>query len=271
MKDHTNLVESVRDIVARAAAEIRAVANQGDGAVSLKDDLSPVTEADRRSDALLRGELLSLLPVAWLSEETADTSDRLAARRVWVVDPLDGTKEFIAAIPEYVIAVALIEDGVPVLGVVHNPASDEVFWAVRGEGAYKNGSPIGVRDGPRMLASRSERKRGEFEQLEDGWEIVTMGSIQYKLALVGAGEAGVTLSRGPKHEWDVAAGAMIIEEAGGRVTDMYGGPLWYNQPFPKVRGIVAGAPATYVRVLGELGEMGASERMGELLSSPRDE
>lgn len=267
MNDYTTLVASVRDVVARAATEISAVAERGGGGVQVKGDRSPVTEADHRSDALLKRELLALLPVAWLSEETADSSDRLDAQRVWVVDPLDGTKEFIAAIPEYAVAVALIEDGIPVMGVVHNPANNEVYWAVRGRGAFKDGTRIQVRDGTRMLASRSERKRGEFEQFERQWDVVTMGSIEYKLALVGAGGAAVTVSRGPKHEWDVAAGALIVEEAGGRVTDMYGDPLSYNQPFPKVKGILAGAPDAYQRVLTELGDIGASDRMGEMISS----
>jgi myo-inositol-1(or 4)-monophosphatase len=91
-----------------------------------------------------------------------------------------------------------------------------------------------------------------------------MGSIELKLALVAAGRAAVTLSRGPKHEWDVCAGALLVEEAGGVATDVFGAPLAYNQPFPKVRGILAGAPMAHARALARIRETGASDRMAEM-------
>ena len=172
--------------------------------VDRKADASPVTQADRDADEVLRSVLLAASDAAWLSEETADSPERLSARRVWIVDPLDGTKEFITGVPEYAVAVALVEDGEPVLGVVHNPVTGETFWAERGGGAVLNGQPIHVAEGRVVLASRSETKRGEFTPFED-WEVRPVGSIQYKLALVAAGQGAVTWSRGPKHEWDVCA------------------------------------------------------------------
>jgi myo-inositol-1(or 4)-monophosphatase len=212
---------------------------------------------------LLRVGLTALYSAAWLSEETADSPARLDAASVWIVDPLDGTKEFIAGLPEYCVAVALVEDGVTVLGVLHNPATDEVFWAVRGGGAFLNGQPVSVREGNRMLASRSEVPRGEFEPFASRWDIVPTGSIQYKLGLIAAGRAAATLSRGPKHEWDICAGALIVEEAGGRASELLGAPLAYNQPFPKVKGILAGAPEAHTRALAEVKAVGASDRMDE--------
>jgi len=182
---------------------------------------------------------------------------------VWIVDPLDGTKEFITGVPEYAVAVALVEDGEPVLGVVHNPVTGETFWAERGGGAVLNGQPIHVAEGRVVLASRSETKRGEFTPFED-WEVRPVGSIQYKLALVAAGQGAVTWSRGPKHEWDVCAGALIVREAGGLATELAGTPLRYNRPRPKVRGILAGAPQAHARALAELATIGASDRMAEL-------
>ncbi len=230
---------------------------------SAKADESPVTRADREADALLRRELLRLEPVGWLSEETADSRDRLQQDRLWVVDPLDGTKEFIKGLPEYTVAVALVERGEPLLGVVHNPATGDTFAAARGLGAFRNGAAIRVVEGNRLLASRSETTRGEFEPFERGWQVEPVGSIEYKLALVASGDAAVTFSRGPKHEWDVCAGALIVAEAGGIASDLFGGPLRYNQPFPKVKGILAGAAGAYERALSQIRVIGASDRMDE--------
>ena len=228
-----------------------------------KADASPVTVADREADAILRTALLALDHAAWLSEETADSADRLGATRLWIVDPLDGTKEFIAGVPEYAVAIALVDHGAPILGVVHNPVTGDTFWAEKGGGAFRNGEPIRVAEGSTVLASRSELKRGEFAGF-DAWTVKPVGSIQYKLALVAAGDGSVTWSRGPKHEWDVCAGALIVEEAGGRATELAGGPLEYNRARPKVRGILAGAPETHRRALEALRKIGASDRMAEL-------
>ena len=178
----------------------------------LKEDRSPVTEADHAADALLKERLLGVLDCGWLSEETADNEDRLTQSLLWVVDPLDGTKEFIKGLPEYSVAIALVEDRRPILGVVHNPVTGEVFAAVRGGGATKNGKKVSIMEGTRLLASRSEIKRGEFAPFESDWDVVATGSIEYKLGLVGAGDASVTFSRGPKHEWDVCAGAIVVED-----------------------------------------------------------
>lgn len=231
--------------------------------VRQKKGQGPVTEADHAADALLKERLLGLEACGWLSEETADNPDRLDQRRLWVVDPLDGTKEFVQGIPEYAVAVALVEDAVPVLGVVHNPASGITYWAVRGEGAWRDGERIRVEEGVEILASRSEMKRGEFAGFRSEWTIRHMGSIELKLARVAGGEAAVTLSRGPKWEWDVCAGALLVEEAGGVATDVFGNPLSYNQSFPKVRGVLAGAPEACHRALADVRAMGASDRMNE--------
>lgn len=295
------LLTEVRHITIAAGAriqEIRAEPMRTD----LKDDDSPVTRADREADTLLRRRLTSLCPAGWLSEETADAPDRLRERRVWVVDPLDGTKEFIQGIPEYAVAVALVEDGEPVLAVVHNPVSGEVFWGARGLGARKgvlrsanqwSEKAVTVCEGNVILASRSELARGEFDPFmpreheagsrEHGagkreqrnlltahssrltdWEVVGRGSIAYKLAGVAAGDGSVTFSRGPKHEWDVCAGALLVEEAGGKATDLFGEPLRFNQPFPKTRGILAGAPRAWEQALAAVKAIGASDRMEEL-------
>ncbi len=200
------------------------------------------------ADALLHETLLDIDGCGWLSEETADTETRLTRQRLWVVDPLDGTKEFVSRIPEYAVAVALVERREVVLGVVHNPTTGETFWAERGGGAYKNGGRISVADGTRILASRCEVRWGEFAPFMTDWDVEHMGSIEYKLARVAAGDAAVTLSRGPKWEWDVCAGSIIVQEAGGIATDAFGNDLRFNQPFPKTNGVLAGARHTHARV-----------------------
>lgn len=257
------MIDRVVEAVLAAGEAIERIRHAG-FEVEQKGSAGPVTEADRAADALLRERLLAVADAGWLSEESADDPERLGARAVWVVDPLDGTKEFVSKVPEYAVAVALVEEGRPVLGVVHNPATRDTFWAARGAGAFRNGEPMRVAEGRRMLASRSETKRGEFGPFAGDWDLVTTGSIEYKLALVAAGEAAATLSRGPKWEWDVCAGALLVEEAGGRATDAFGAPLPFNRPFPKVRGILAGAPAAWERALARVRETGMSDRMNEI-------
>jgi myo-inositol-1(or 4)-monophosphatase len=257
------LLTEVRRIVTAAGAVIEEIRASGQIHTQSKEDESPVTRADRAADALLRSQLPDAFPAAWLSEETADDAARLEADRLWVVDPLDGTREFVEGLAEYSVAVALVMAGRPVLGVVHSPATGDTYWATRGGGAFHNGTAIRVAEGEALLTSRSEMRRGEFAPLERHWLLTPIGSIELKLALVAAGRAALTLSRGPKHEWDVCAGSLIVREAGGLATDMFGDDLTFNRPFPKVKGILAGAPQAYARGLEQLRVIGASDRMDE--------
>jgi myo-inositol-1(or 4)-monophosphatase len=258
------LIEDVVAVVHEAGKIIEDVRASARLEVGDKGTQGPVTEADRRADDLLRRELVKVESAAWLSEETTDDHARLAARRVWVVDPLDGTKEFIAGIPEYAIAVGLVDRGEVVLGVTHNPASGDTVIAERGTGAWLNGRRVVVAESALLLASRSEMTRGEFAPFQDRtWDIRSIGSIALKLALVAAGRAAATLSRGPKWEWDVCAGSLIVIEAGGVVTDMFGDRLTFNRPNPKCAGILAGAPTAHARALERLRTVGASDRMAE--------
>jgi myo-inositol-1(or 4)-monophosphatase len=216
--------------------------------VTHKGPDQPLTRADLEADALLRAELLGARPgYGWLSEETADSPDRLGRRRVWIVDPIDGTRSFIAGRPEFAISIGLVEDGAVLAGVVFNPALDTLYGATLGGGAFMEapGSPqqrlAVAADGgtPGLLASRSEIAAGEFDPIRDHFEIRPLGSTAYKLVLVAAGAAAAFLSRGPKSEWDVCAGALIVREAGGRVTDSAGAEPAFNRQDPAVDGIVA--------------------------------
>ncbi|MBI5135879.1 MAG: 3'(2'),5'-bisphosphate nucleotidase CysQ [Nitrospirae bacterium] len=223
-----------------------------------KGEGNPVTTADLEADKVLKGILLGARPDdGWLSEETVDSTERLSKRRVWIVDPIDGTKEFIQGIPQFAISIALAVDGDIAVGVVYNPARNELFSAERGKGATLNGVPIFVTPltdlkTANILASRSEVKRGEFDQFVDAYTITPIGSIAYKLALVAGGQADLTFTLTPKTEWDFAAGALLIEEAGGRIQVLGGHPQKFNQPNPLVKGVVSSNGALFEPLMAML-------------------
>jgi myo-inositol-1(or 4)-monophosphatase len=239
-----NLLSSTITIVEEAGRTIMSY-YEDSFSVAEKSPDNPVTDADLAADTLLKHRLLALTPDAgWLSEETADTLERLDRRLCWVVDPLDGTKEFVLGIPEFTVSVALVGDGEPVLAVILNPATDELFHAVRGDGSHYKGARSWASQreylaGAKIEASRSERLRGEFEPFESVIHVQTMGSIAYKLARVSAGLADGTWSRGPKNEWDICAGVLLVGEAGGRCVDLDDNPITFNHAHPKVNGIIA--------------------------------
>jgi myo-inositol-1(or 4)-monophosphatase len=231
----------------KVAGEILSGFQSGNVAAVHKENLDPVTEADLAVDRALR-ELLVQDGDAWLSEETADDAMRLQARRVWVVDPLDGTREFVEGLPEWCVSIGLVEDGRAVAGGVLNPAADFLAIGAEGEGCLLNGLPVTVspcRNLPaaRVLASRSEVRRGEWKRWEGGEVAVEpMGSVAYKLARVACGLADATWTLVPKHEWDVAAGVALIEAAGGWATNLQGEAPRFNQPHPWLSGLIAAGP-----------------------------
>lgn len=260
------ILESTIEFVAEAGQVIMAFYNDS-FSVTEKSPDNPVTEADIAADTLLKERLLTLLPEAgWLSEETADSHERLDKKYCWVVDPLDGTKEFVLGIPEFTISVALVESGIPILAVIENPVTGEIFSGARGDGCAYNLMPSRVSQkesfsGARVDASRSERKRGEFEQFEKVVNVHTMGSIAYKLARVSAGLADATWSRGPKNEWDICAGALLVSEAGGSCVDLDDKSLLFNRPFPKVNGIIADNRLIHQEVMAALNPYRSSARV----------
>jgi myo-inositol-1(or 4)-monophosphatase len=206
---------------------------------------NPVTTADFEADRKLKDLLHGAFPTyGWLSEETVDDGARLRCERVWIVDPLDGTKEFIKGISEFVVAIALVERGVPMLGVSYNPIKHELFAGVCGAGCSLNGEPVTVSATATLkhatiLASRSETKRGEWKAYEGSMVVRSIGSVAYKLALVAAGRADATFTLTPKSEWDVASGTALVIAAGGRVTDQYGRDFRFNRRDVKVPGLLA--------------------------------
>ena len=229
---------------ARAAGAIIRALYTTDYTVAYKGKDNPVTVADREANQKIHEILHGEFPdYGWLSEETADSPARLSRRRVWVVDPMDGTKEFIEKIPEFAVSIALVEDGVPVLGVTYNPTG-RLFWAVRGQGAWCEGQRLQVSPTQRLadatiLSSRSETKRREWESFQTSFHARPTGSVAYKLALVAQGEGDATFTLVPKNEWDICAGVLLVQEAGGTVTALDGRPLTFNQPKTLLHGLVA--------------------------------
>src|SRR6516164_2436000 len=202
-----------------------------------------ITEVDRRVSDVLRCELLAS-GEGWLSEEDPDDQTRLACKVVWVVDPLDGTREFVDGIPEWCISIGLVVNGVAVAGGVCNPATNQVFVGGLNSGVTCNDvrvQPTSRTDlnGAVVLASRQEYKRGEWAQFEGKqFSIRPTGSVAYKLALVSAGLADATWTLSPKHEWDIAAGVALVTSAGGTVACTRNAKLQFNQSATLLPGLI---------------------------------
>ncbi|MGB5540537.1 MAG: 3'(2'),5'-bisphosphate nucleotidase CysQ [Gammaproteobacteria bacterium] len=239
--DIGSLLEPVTALARQAGVRILEVYNSDDYAVQEKDDRTPLTAADLAAHHTIVDGLGRLTPeLAVLSEESASLpyAERSTWRRYWLVDPLDGTREFINRNGEFTVNIALIDDGVPVLGVVHVPVTGISYSACRGRGSFKQvgeGRPesIHVRklDGGPVMVVGSRSHRGSslnafLEKLGEH-EMVGMGS-SLKLCLVAEGIADIYPRLGPTSEWDTAAAQCVVEQAGGQVTDTHMQPLRYN-------------------------------------------
>jgi myo-inositol-1(or 4)-monophosphatase len=243
---YADVLERIRAAIGLARG-VFARFTPGEIAAEYKAGHDPVTEADHALDAVLRKTLLRD-GEGWLSEESADDLSRLNYERVWVVDPLDGTREFVEGIPEFCVSIAMVERGRPVAGGICNPATDEVFLGSIDGGLEFNGAPArasqrNTLEGAVALASRSESKRGEWTAFQSApFKVQKMGSVAYKLARVAAGLEDITFTLTPKHEWDVAGGAALIASAGGCARTLSDTELVCNQKNPLISGLIACGP-----------------------------
>ena len=209
---------------------------------------NPVTTADKKADSYLKSTLMSARPqYGWLSEETVDSKNRLNKEKVWIVDPLDGTKEFIEGVPQFVVSIALVEKGIPIIGVLHNPVTKETFHAAKGEGAYLNQGQYrcSIKDSTSdmvILNSRSETRRGLWEPYKKHFkELRPIGSVAYKMGLTAIGKADMFATLRPKNEWDICAGTCLINEAGGKVINLNGKDITFNNQKTLIEpGLIAG-------------------------------
>lgn len=255
-------------------AAISAVADAADHALTLwaggetrvrqweKTPGHPVCEADLAVDAMLRDRLAAIDPQAgWLSEETADTVHRLGVPRVWVVDPIDGTRDYLRGRPGWAVSVALVEQGAVRFGILAAPARNELWIARQGEGATRNGRILraGTRDrlpGARVPADQLPRADQDLVAVEKP------NSIALRMAMVAADEADLVATVRWGNEWDVAAAALIVQEAGGIVTDALGDPLRFNRPQPTAFGLLCAAPGIHGAAAERLAPR-ARDRMGQ--------
>jgi myo-inositol-1(or 4)-monophosphatase len=238
-RELATLVEAVRN----AGAKVREMVRVG-FEVQTKPDRSPVTTVDHEVNRILHEMQRREFPHdGWLSEESPDDPARLTNRRVWIVDPIDGTKALVNRMPEFCISAALIERGAPVVAAILNPSTDELFTAVRGGGLFLNGAhftPSPAHDfNPVIMVSAWEFRNDRWSTLAETARCRPMYSVANALALVAAGRVQATLTIEPENEWDLAAGVLLIEESGGAISDADGKPLAFNQPTPRFRGVIA--------------------------------
>ena len=247
-------------LIEQAALEAGALALRlkQDGQVKTwsKPGGSPVTNADLAVDAQLKAQLLAARPdYGWLSEETADDPARLAARRVFVVDPIDGTIAYIKDRPFWAVSIAVVEDGQPVAGVLYAPALGETYVAEAGSGARRNGEPIQVSDRLEIEggALLSDAKMIRDPRWPTPWpqdlRVESRNSVAYRMALVAAGAFDAVLALTSKCDWDLAAADLIVREAGGLSTDHLGRPFAYNLPSPEKPSLVSAGPGLHQLII----------------------
>jgi myo-inositol-1(or 4)-monophosphatase len=262
-KDLRRIQEAIADAAEIARGMLSAMPDVAYKPATRRD---PVTNLDFCIDRFLH-ERLPDPGEAWLSEESRDDRARLRRQRVWIVDPVDGTRELLEGIPEWCISVALVEDGQAVAGGIANPATGETYLGAAGLGVTLNGRPVAVRPRPKpgaavVLASRSELRRGQWSRWTDvGIKIRPLGSVAYKLARVSAGLADATWTFVPKHEWDVAAGVALVTAAGGTARTPDGRVPVFNRRRPIFSGLAAFSACSR-EVLEPLASAGAPDGRG---------
>ena len=223
-----------------------------------KRDGTPVTEADLAVDALLKDRLNGARPdYGWLSEETPDDPARLSRRRLWIADPIDGTRAFISRSDEWCVAVALAEMGRPVLGAIYRPVRDEFYDAIAGEGAHLNARPLRLPAARPLAGAKVIGNAAALKVLAEKAPIEPVRGGDVPLAMRLAGVAAerfdAALSNTSKHDWDLAAGDLLVHEAGGTVTGLDGRHLAYNRSEPRQKGYVAataGLHRSLIEILG---------------------
>ncbi len=251
--EHSVLTSAIQE----AGAEALRRAKDG-FEIFTKPDQSPVTSADLAVNDILQARLLGQFPDdGWLSEESPDTAARLSASRVWVIDPIDGTKAFIRRESEFCISVALVEQSRPILAAIFNPSTGELYTARRGQGLHLNGVPVLKTDAlscpqPIVALGQAEIHSGRFKPVVEQLDARTMHSIAWAIARAASGAIHGVMTFELPHEWDVAAGVLMLEEAGGSACDGAGQPLQFNRPTPRFQGFFATASGFPGRLISQI-------------------
>ncbi len=223
-----------------------------------KGESSPVCEADIAVDRLLRERLSGEAAFGWLSEESTDDPARLAAHHVWIVDPIDGTRAYLAGSPDWAVSAALVEDGRPIVACLYAPVTDEFFIAIAKQGATCNGAAIAATAGSSLAEARVAGPKAFLERLAaiaPPFTVVPrIRSLALRLARVAQGAIDVAVAGVDSHDWDLAAADLLVHEAGGTLTSANGGPVVYNRPVPRHGMLVAAGRdrhATIIELLGD--------------------
>jgi myo-inositol-1(or 4)-monophosphatase len=221
-----------------------------------KPDGSEVTEADLEIDALLKNTLQSARPsYGWLSEETPDGTTRLNHDRIWIVDPIDGTRAFINGKTEWCVAAALVARGRPVVAAVYRPMEEEFFSAIAGRGAFFDSTPMTIADSVSLQGARIAGNRKALGSLaSSGVHADVSGDLplQLRLAFVAAGRIDGAVSIGNRNDWDLAAGDLLVIEAGGQVSDTFGSRYVYNRPESWQHGLVAAGAKRHAAIINAM-------------------
>jgi myo-inositol-1(or 4)-monophosphatase len=222
----------------------------------VKAQNSPVSEVDIAVDSLLKTSLAAIMPnAAWLSEESEDDPARLSARRVWIVDPIDGTRSFLAGRPDWTVSVALVEDGRPIVAALYAPASEEFFLAVAGASVTRNGATIRASTGEGLAGARIAGPKRLLDQVAAAVPDIVIGtrvhSLALRLARVADSTIDVAFAGGNSHDWDLAAADLLVHEAGGALTTLEGATLSYNGAIP-THGMLVAAGRPRHRALSTL-------------------
>ena len=257
-------VEGSRPTIATAQELAEAVREAGEIALRTfrqpvrqwsKAGSSPVSEADLAVDEFLRRRLGTLAPDAgWLSEETEDDAARLDAASVWIVDPIDGTRAYLAGQDDWTISVALVADGRPVLATVFAPTTEELFMAQAGTGASLNGESILASPGEGLAGASAMAPKRFLQRLAEldsqVLALPRIGSLALRLARVAQGRLDVCITGGRSHDWDLAAADLLVHEAGGALTTLAGDPLVYNRSHPVHDVLIAAGRARHAALIG---------------------
>ena len=255
------LAESVREAGALALSMFKTpLKNWTKG-----EALSPVSDADIAVDVLLRERLAGDgATIAWLSEESIDDPARLDARYVWIVDPIDGTRAYIAGLPDWAVSAALVDNGRPIAACLYAPVSDEFFMAVTGQGATRNGAAITVAPGAELAQARIAAPRRLLERLQaiaPPFAVMPRThSLALRLARVAEGTFDAGIAGGNSHDWDLAAADLLVHEAGGALTSFEGVAVTYNRPVPRHGTLVAAGRERHAALL----ELFRDERLASL-------
>ncbi|MBL8895766.1 MAG: 3'(2'),5'-bisphosphate nucleotidase CysQ [Rhizobiales bacterium] len=218
-----------------------------------KSDGSPVSEGDLAVDRMLREELESERPeYGWMSEETPDDLARLGKRHVWIADPIDGTRDFITGGIDWCIALALLEEGKPILAIVACPAREETFTARRGEGAYRDTQRLNMADNLNLGEATVIANRSVLAQLGKTSGGAPRLALSLRLCRIAEGRADATVATTPKHDWDLAPGDLMVREAGGRVSTAAGAPYLFNRRETRQPGLIAAPPRLHQDIVDKL-------------------